>query len=172
MARPKRWIHCAECGRNKLHYAHGLCRRCYDRQWNETHPEKARERNRRYRETRREEERERSRSYREAYPEKNRKMLREYQRWWRKANPEKSRENGRRRRALQNGAIIGPVDEAAIFERDKVCIYCGSGEDLTLDHLTPLARGGPHRQDNLAVACRSCNSSKGTKTYDEFVKEA
>lgn len=42
--------------------------------------------------------------------------------------------------------------------------YCGSKENLTLDHVVSIARGGPHTEDNLVVACASCNSSKGAKS--------
>jgi len=68
------------------------------------------------------------------------------------------------------------VDEAEIYERDgHMCLYCGATEDLTLDHLTldhiiPLAKGGPHSEDNLIVACRSCNSSKGIKPLMEWLQ--
>jgi len=41
------------------------------------------------------------------------------------------------------------------------CIYCGSIERLTIDHLIPRLVGGTHCQHNLVRACRSCNSSKG-----------
>lgn len=34
------------------------------------------------------------------------------------------------------------------------------GRQATLDHLIPTSRGGPEVADNLAVACRTCNSSK------------
>lgn len=40
------------------------------------------------------------------------------------------------------------------------CVYCGSDEQLTVDHLIPRARGGGHDGVNLVPACRSCNSSK------------
>lgn len=40
------------------------------------------------------------------------------------------------------------------------CAYCGSKEDLTKDHLDPLANGGKLISTNIVPACRSCNSSK------------
>lgn len=53
-----------------------------------------------------------------------------------------------------------------VFERDgHACQYCGDGEDLTCDHVMPLARGGTNDLDNLTTACRSCNSSKGDKLF-------
>jgi len=75
-----------------------------------------------------------------------------------------------KRRALKLGATVGAVNEAAIYERDKVCVYCGAAEGLTIDHVVALANGGAHAQDNLVVACKSCNSSKGTMNAEEFVR--
>lgn len=57
-----------------------------------------------------------------------------------------------------------------IFERDNfACTYCGSGDDLTCDHVVPLIRGGGNDHDNLTTACRPCNSSKGDKLLEEWV---
>jgi 5-methylcytosine-specific restriction endonuclease McrA len=55
-----------------------------------------------------------------------------------------------------------------IFKRDShQCQYCGTHEDLTLDHVMPKSRGGKSSWDNLVTACRSCNSKKGDYTPDE-----
>ncbi|MEU4005616.1 HNH endonuclease signature motif containing protein [Streptomyces albidoflavus] len=43
------------------------------------------------------------------------------------------------------------------------CVYCG-GVSGTVDHVTPVRRGGTDRADNLAPACQSCNSVKGTRS--------
>ncbi len=40
------------------------------------------------------------------------------------------------------------------------CTYCGSPNDLTIDHIVPLSQGGSNAVDNLTVACRRCNTSK------------
>lgn len=40
------------------------------------------------------------------------------------------------------------------------CAYCGSGGPLTVDHVTPLSRGGLHTVSNVVPACKPCNSSK------------
>lgn len=59
---------------------------------------------------------------------------------------------------------------AEVFARDgHRCHYCGSGDDLTLDHKTPLVKGGTNDLDNLLTACRLCNCSKGKKGYEEFL---
>ena len=48
------------------------------------------------------------------------------------------------------------------FLRDKFsCQYCGSGEDLTFDHLLPRSKGGQTNWDNVVTACSSCNVKKG-----------
>jgi len=49
------------------------------------------------------------------------------------------------------------------------CGYCLtdealSGIPLTLDHLVPVAAGGPTARDNLWLACRPCNEFKATQT--------
>lgn len=53
-----------------------------------------------------------------------------------------------------------------IFVRDgHRCVYCGSVfpvEDLTVDHVQPLLRGGDGSSGNLVTACRGCNVQKGS----------
>jgi hypothetical protein len=59
------------------------------------------------------------------------------------------------------------VVRTIILTRDKhVCAYCGSEEDLHVDHRIPLARGGSNSFDNLVTACGPCNLSKGPKPLD------
>ena len=40
------------------------------------------------------------------------------------------------------------------------CMKCGSGENLEIDHVVPLARGGSNRLENLQLLCRDCNRRK------------
>lgn len=53
-----------------------------------------------------------------------------------------------------------------IKARDNFCcIYCqataeSSGAHLHLDHLTPRSAGGKDVPENLALACRRCNSAR------------
>ncbi len=52
-----------------------------------------------------------------------------------------------------------------IFRRDNhTCLYCGTKENLTIDHVFPKAQGGRDTWDNLATACQKCNSKKGNMT--------
>ena len=48
------------------------------------------------------------------------------------------------------------------------CGYCRSPQwlilgPLEIEHIIPTARGGPDAEDNLWLACRLCNSYKGTQ---------
>lgn len=55
-----------------------------------------------------------------------------------------------------------------IFRRDgHSCQYCGTTDDLTLDHVIPKSRGGKTNWDNLLTACKRCNSRKGDFTPEE-----
>lgn len=57
-----------------------------------------------------------------------------------------------------------------ILERDGyVCRRCGATDDLQMDHLIPVSRGGTNDLDNLAILCRPCNLNKRAKTWDEWV---
>lgn len=58
-----------------------------------------------------------------------------------------------------------------IFARDKYkCQYCGSTENLEIDHIIPLSKGGNNNENNLLTACHNCNSLKWDFSIDEFLK--
>lgn len=79
----------------------------------------------------------------------------------------------RRARLLNCGTGLTTIEWRAIIERQEYrCLYCREpftrAQEPTMDHMIPLSRGGQHRADNIAAACRRCNSKKGTKTLNEF----
>ena len=52
-----------------------------------------------------------------------------------------------------------------LFLRDRfACQYCGSGKDLTFDHVVPRRLGGRTTWENVATACAPCNLKKGGRT--------
>jgi hypothetical protein len=59
-------------------------------------------------------------------------------------------------------------DEKEKMKSDTCCCFCGSTENLSIDHLVPRKKGGIDEGDNLILACRSCNSSKGKKDLMEW----
>ena len=43
------------------------------------------------------------------------------------------------------------------------CYYCGrrfSPNELTMDHIIPMIRGGRSTKNNIATACKDCNNKK------------
>jgi 5-methylcytosine-specific restriction endonuclease McrA len=45
------------------------------------------------------------------------------------------------------------------------CAYCGSTENLTLDHVKPKVQGGRDVSHNVVAACRKCNQEKGSRHW-------
>lgn len=47
------------------------------------------------------------------------------------------------------------------------CQECENRENLTVDHIVPITRGGTNDVSNFQILCRSCNASKGNNLPDE-----
>ncbi len=82
------------------------------------------------------------------------------------------------RAKLFKGLIKGTMNIRTLFDDEKVkllsgtkCSYCGSTENLALDHIFAKKLGGKDAGDNLIYACRSCNSSKGKKDMMEWMND-
>ena len=50
-----------------------------------------------------------------------------------------------------------PFTRRGVLLRDRICQYCGTSSDLTIDHVRPLSRGGASSWDNCVAACGPCN---------------
>ena len=61
------------------------------------------------------------------------------------------------------------LSRQAVFYRDGfACQYCGKkSRQLTLDHIIPRWRKGPHSWDNVVSACIPCNHRKAGRTPRE-----
>ncbi|MEB3163829.1 MAG: HNH endonuclease [Prochlorothrix sp.] len=60
---------------------------------------------------------------------------------------------------------VPAVNRRGVLKRDNhTCQYCGSHQDLTLDHVVPRSKGGPHTWQNVVTACARCNGKKGDRT--------
>lgn len=74
-------------------------------------------------------------------------------------------ERGKARQARQ--ALRQQRRRRTIIERDKGrCYLCGSYppvEEIEIDHVIPKSKGGGDHDSNLAVACATCNRSKGAR---------
>ena len=71
------------------------------------------------------------------------------------------------RGTLQLGSFL--KDEKLKIALAGSCHYCGNDSNLSLDHLIPQFRNGEHSANNFVVACRSCNSSKGSLDFLEWM---
>lgn len=48
-----------------------------------------------------------------------------------------------------------------IFSRNNYeCVNCGEKENLQIDHIVSVYKGGKNHIDNLQTLCKRCNSSK------------
>ena len=60
---------------------------------------------------------------------------------------------------------------ANIYTRDNyTCQYCRRAfptNDLTFDHVVPVAQGGARSWTNIVTCCITCNRKKGNRTPDE-----
>lgn len=91
----------------------------------------------------------------------------------------RQRPNGRKHPADNGSKWLKPNKRESIYQRDGYhCVYCGMGYEqlfspsshLTLDHLVPHELGGTNEARNLVTACRTCNSSRGSKNLKDFLK--
>ncbi len=56
-----------------------------------------------------------------------------------------------------------------VFLRDGFrCVYCGSPEDLTFDHVIPRSKGGRTSWENIVAACSPCNLRKGGRMAQDI----
>ncbi len=60
------------------------------------------------------------------------------------------------------------ISRKSILARDGfMCQYCGSKQNLTIDHVFPRHRGGETTWENVVCCCLKCNNKKGPYTPQE-----
>lgn len=105
--------------------------------------------------------------------EENRELIRAQKRRSYKKNKARVKATNERHRARKRGAVGGFSKEDVlklVFQQHGKCAGCKIfvGEKYTIDHKTPLVRGGSNYPDNIQLLCSSCNSSKNTLTDEEW----
>jgi 5-methylcytosine-specific restriction endonuclease McrA len=67
------------------------------------------------------------------------------------------------RRRVRTGPALSAASLSRVHARyGGVCVYCGA-PGKHVDHFLPIALGGTNTEENLVVACATCNCSKGAK---------
>ena len=116
-------------------------------------------------------------------PEKREKMRESYRKWyysggkaikaeWIRNNRERANFLTRRRIARRKSAKgTYTFDEwnDLLVEYKHTCLCCKKKEPkikLSVDHITPLTKGGSNYIQNIQPLCISCNSRKNNKTID------
>ena len=62
--------------------------------------------------------------------------------------------------------VLRKEDIQILFKRyNYKCALCFSQEDLTIDHIIPLIKGGTNDLSNLQILCRYCNLRKRDLVY-------
>ena len=78
-----------------------------------------------------------------------------------------------RRSRTTRGSIPKHMRDEVYRRDDRVCVYCGAecrAEELTIDHLIPMALGGLDEMTNWASCCRACNQRKAAQPLEEFLE--
>jgi 5-methylcytosine-specific restriction endonuclease McrA len=87
------------------------------------------------------------------------------------ALPRAPRGLSRRTRLAPRADHKQALKRATLRDCSNRCVYCGAALTVaaaTLDHVYPLARGGPHVPGNLVAACGPCNRRKGDMLPHEY----
>lgn len=83
-----------------------------------------------------------------------------------------SRLSANRLGTVKDGSLTAQQWQMVLAVHLWSCAYCGSQENLSVDHVRPISRGGQHNVLNVVPACRRCNSKKGNRRGDRWLKEA
>lgn len=132
------------------------------RQWRKLNREKARASCRRYYRRHREAQLQRMKRWRSVKPDAAYKAVKS----WRSRNKDKTAVYASNRLGRVRGAQgnFTPAQWKDCCQRyGNKCAYCGLERKLTVQHIVPVSRGGSNNIDNIAPACRPCNSRIHTK---------
>lgn len=84
------------------------------------------------------------------------------------------------RKHRRDARLAGVVDDGSVtvevlreaWDEATVCLYCG--RELTqwnksVEHMTPMSKGGEHTIRNVIIVCRLCNETKKSMWFDEWM---
>jgi 5-methylcytosine-specific restriction endonuclease McrA len=109
----------------------------------------------------------RQREYTRQYRNRNKDTVYAANSEWRKAHPDWERAKNARRRAA--GGYRPEFVGQRIAAQANSCFYCfGDLTEYHVDHFLPLNKGGTNNEDNLVIACPSCNCKKHSAMPSAF----
>lgn len=130
---------------------------------------------------------EHNKKYRKDYYQKNSKLVKARAAKWAKDNPKRQYARSRKwllsKPGLANNyshrrrAKVRNLESFVISQKfltrlyQSPCVYCGSTQMITQDHVIPVDKGGRHSEGNLVPACQSCNSSKANLLLMEWKRK-
>ncbi len=150
-----------------------------DRQYRQANSERIREYQHRWYQANREKSDAKSRLWQQTHPERRR----EHRLKWIRANAEKDRERRKKYRAdnreryrehCRRARIkiratetdVTPEKILALKAHSKICYWCKKKmkpDEMSVDHITPISKGGPHLMWNIVICHQKCNSRKCDK---------
>lgn len=73
----------------------------------------------------------------------------------------------------QQGNAAGYEAREYLLEKwGRQCAYCGAKDiPFQIEHIHPRAKGGSNSITNLTLSCEKCNTKKGTRDIQEFLKK-
>ena len=76
----------------------------------------------------------------------------------------------RRMRKQKNNAGADFYDESLKIYKPKLdyCVYCGSTDNSSIDHIMPITKGGTQDPKNLVRSCMFCNQSKHNSFFIDW----
>ena len=168
-------IICSKCGKEKVHHAKGMCRKCYIKCYTQDHKRERSKYMRKYYQDHRKEllayYHKQNLKYNREHSEKKLKINEE----WHKSNPERVKLLHKISNAKRRSALTESFDSNEWLQRQKpfICFYCNKavGEAHHIDHFIPLSKGGVHSEANLRISCPNCNLRKKAKLPWEFMPE-
>jgi|DEB0MinimDraft_6_1074348.scaffolds.fasta_scaffold53708_3 5-methylcytosine-specific restriction endonuclease McrA len=110
------------------------------------------------------------------YYEENREKKLKQAAEWAANNKEKVRDIKKnykfRRRSIESNGMNSAELTEWKNNQEKICFWCLSkcDSEYHIDHIQPLAKGGKHIAENLAISCPGCNLTKNARTPEEFIK--
>lgn len=150
---------------------HSYCKKCLSKKsykYNKENPEKHREGRRKAENT----------EHGKSVKRNMNKKIREEGKYrkWQEENRDKIKEYNKKRR-LNKSHTISEEELNMIYEyADNSCMYCGMTEEDSIQkfnqklHKDHAYNDGSDSIDNCVLACKSCNSSKHDKNWDEWYK--